>query len=319
MNTIPYVGVDVSKPTLDLFVPTKSLSLSFPNDIAGFKKIRKKFKKLKMNSCRFVMEASGGYEQAAFDHLSEAGFEVSIVNPKRVRDFARAKGILAKTDQIDAQVLASFAEAFQPRITEPKSTDQKSLASLVSRRRTIVKTINAEKNRLLQTSSAEISGMIEEHLQFLKGSLKRLNKTIQRLLKSSTELSQKSEVLQSIPGIGETTTALLLGELPELGELTGREISALVGVAPFNKDSGSFQGRRRIWGGRKEVRSGLFMAAFVASRKNEVLKSFYSRLRERGKSHKLALTAVIRKLIVISNAMIKHSECWNEKKYASVT
>lgn len=319
MNTIPYVGVDVSKPTLDLFVPTKSLSLSFPNDLAGFKKIRKKFKKLKMDSCRFVMEASGGYEQAAFDHLSEAGFEVSIVNPKRVRDFARAKGILAKTDQIDAQVLASFAEAFQPRITEPKSTDQKSLASLVSRRRTVVKTINAEKNRLLRTSSAEISEMIEEHLKFLKGSLKRLNKTIQALLKSSPELSTKAEVLQSIPGVGETTTALLLGELPEVGKLTGREISALVGVAPFNKDSGGFQGRRRIWGGRKEVRSGLFMAAFVASQRNKVLKSFYQRLRERGKSHKLALTAVSRKLIVISNAMIKHSECWNEKKYASVT
>ncbi len=303
-----FVGVDVSKAWLDVAVHETAEVSRVSNEDGGIASLVKRLKKLKPTL--IVLEPTGGFEMLVVAELSHAGLPVVVVNAKRVRDFARATGQNAKTDKLDAKVLAHFAAAIRPALRNLKSDEEEQLTALLTRRKQILDMLTVEKNRLV-TVRAKMRTDIEFHIQWLSNNLKELDKEIEDFVKGSPAWKEKDELLQSVPGVGPVTSATMLGMLPELGKLNRQEIAALVGVAPVNKDSGKKQGRRRVYGGRAEVRSVLYMAALAAKKFNPVIRKFYERLLKQGKEKKVALTACIRKLLVILNAILRTHQPWH--------
>lgn len=302
-----FVGIDVSKGWLDVAVHEQEETFRVNNDDTGIASLVKRLKKLKPTL--IILEPTGGFEMLVVAELTRAGLPVVAINAKRVRDFARATGRLAKTDKLDAKVLAHFAAAVRPALRSLRSEEEEQLTALLTRRRQVLDMLTVEKNRLV-TVRAKMRADIETHIQWLSKSLKELDKEIEEFVKSTPAWKEKSALLQSVPGVGPVTSATMLGMLPELGKLNRQEIAALVGVAPVNKDSGKKQGRRRVYGGRADVRNVLYMAALSAKKFNPVIKVFYDRLIKHGKEKKVALTACMRKLLVILNAMMSANQPW---------
>ena len=302
-----FVGMDVSKAWLDIAVHEKEETFRASNDEIGIAGLVKRLKKLKASL--IVLEPTGGFEMLVVAQLTHAGLPVAVVNAKRVRDFARATGQIAKTDKLDAKVLAHFAAAVRPAIRSLRTEQEEQLTALMTRRRQVIDMLTVEKNRLV-TVRAKMRTEIEAHLQWLSNSLKKLDQEIEEFVESLPVWKEKDALLQSVPGIGRISSATLLAMLPELGLLNRQEIAALVGVAPVNKDSGQKRGRRRVYGGRADVRSVLYMAALSAKKFNPVIRKFYERLIQHGKEKKVALTACMRKLLVILNAMLHSNQPW---------
>ncbi|MCB0190770.1 MAG: IS110 family transposase [Anaerolineae bacterium] len=257
-----------------------------------------------------VVEASGGYEAALVSELVERGQAVAVVNPTRVRAFARAEGILAKTDKIDARVIARFGAVMKPAARARRDEAQVALNELISRRRQLVEMLTAEKNRR-QTASPAMQAHIASHMRWLQAEIKALETQISQAIEANPTWAEIAKRVDTVPGIGFITAATLVADLPELGQLNRQKIAALVGVAPFNRDSGKHRGKRRIFGGRTSVRSVLYMATLSAIKHNPVIKPFYQRLLAKGKLKKVAITACMRKLLVILNTMIKNGQDWN--------
>lgn len=302
-----FVGIDVSKEKLDVAVRPSGELMSFSNDEDGISVMADFIKPF--SPLLIVFEATGGLETASVGMLAAKGLPVVVINPRQVRDFAKATGRLAKTDAIDAHVIARFGEAVRPEVRPLKDEETKRLAALITRRRQIVEMITAEKNRLSRTTPWTLKD-IKNHVAWLEKCLKKADKNLNDLLRKSPVWREKNDILQSTPGVGPVLSMTLLSNLPELGALNRKQIAALVGVAPLNRDSGSFRGKRMIWGGRASIRSVLYMSVTCAIRFNPVIKKFYQRLRDAGKLHKVAMTACMRKLLVILNTMIKNRTCW---------
>lgn len=307
MSTELFVGIDVSKVTLDVALNPSAGNFQFDNQQNGVDQLITKIKSIK--PLLIVIEATGGYEMLAASMLFEAGLPVVVVNPRQIRDFAKSVGILAKTDAIDAAVIARFASAVKPELRALKSREDQQLTDLMTRRRQLIQMLVAEKNRLSTVSKLNRKD-IEEHIQWLQKRLGNIDNNIQREIKSSPVWRCKDNILQSAPGIGPTISASLLCTLPELGTLNRRKIATLVGVAPLNRDSGQYRGRRTIWGGRAYIRSMLYRGTLSAIRYNPVIKTFYQQLISAGKCHKVAMTASMRKLLIILNAMMRDQKQW---------
>lgn len=302
-----FVGIDVSKSTLDVASLPDGASFRVPLTDEGLVTLTERL--LALQAPLTVLEATGGYQNAVVAALMQAGLPVAVVNPNQVRNYARALGKLAKTDAIDAMVLARFARDIQPNVRPLADEAAQKLQALVGRHRQLTEMRTAESNRF-RTAHAALKAHIQAHINWLDAQLKDIDRDLDSFIKQQPGYLERQNLLQSVPGIGPTISRALIAELPELGSVSGKEIAALVGVAPFNRDSGLFRGRRMIWGGRAEIRSSLYMAALVATRHNPVIRTFYQRLVEAGKPKKLALTASIRKLVVILNAMLRHSTPW---------
>jgi transposase len=302
-----FVGIDVSKEWLDVGVlPSRSLE-RFSNDESGHAKLVESVRS--REPTLVVLEATGGYQTRVVTALVVAKIPAAVVNPRQVREFARSIGKLAKTDAIDALVLARFGESVRPEPRALKDDETLELEALVTRRRQIVDMITAESNRL-QVAPRTMQADIRDHIEWLKKRLKDHDLEIGRAIERSPIWRAKEDLLRGIPGVGRITVVTLLSELPELGQLSGKQIAALVGVAPLNRDSGKMRGRREIWGGRPTVRRCLYMAAVAATRFNVVIRAFYDRMLDAGKTKKAALVACMRKLIVIMNAMVRRNEPW---------
>ena len=304
-----YVGIDVAKARVDVAVRPVGDRCEVSNDEAGIAELVAQMQHLK--PAALVLEASGGLELPLVAALAAASLPVVVVNPRQVRDFAKATGRLAKTDSLDAAVLAHFAEAVRPPLRPLRDADTQVLNSLVARRHQVMTMLVAEKNRLSSATTA-VRPSIEAHIAWLKQELDDLDQGLRQTLRQSAVWREKDDLLRSVPGVGEQISLTLLAYLPELGTLNRRQIAALVGVAPFNRDSGTLRGKRTVWGGRARVRTALYMGAMVASRFNPVIRDFYQRLLSAGKPKKLALTACMRKLLVILNSMLKHGSSWNQ-------
>lgn len=307
MNSEHFIGIDVSQAHLDVNVVPDGQAAQFVNDEAGVAQLVKFLKPI--NPTLIVLESTGGLETLAISILSAMQYPVVVVNPRQVRDFAKATGKLAKTDKIDAAVIAEFACVLRPEVRQLKDEQTQLLSALNARRRQIVDMLTAEKNRLHRAPMPNRKN-IAAHIRWLEKNLTDINKDIHKTIRKTPVWREKDDILQSFKGIGPTTSASLLSDLPELGRLENKKIAALVGVAPFNCDSGRYRGRRRVWGGRSQVRRILYMATLSAVRSNPVIKSFYNRLRQSGKSHKVALIACMRKILVILNAMVKNNTLW---------
>jgi transposase len=279
------------------------------NDTAGIEALVKRLSENR--PALIVLEATGGVERAVTRALASAELPVVVVNPRQVRDFAKATGQLAKTDRIDALVLARFAEAVRPAVRPLPDELTIELRALIARRRQITEMIVAERNRLSPASKA-VRKRIEAHIRWLESELDRADQDLDQSIRQSPIWQENQELLQSVPGIGPVISRTLLAELPELGQLNRKQMAALVGIAPLNRDSGTMRGRRTIWGGRASVRAVLYMAALVASKRNAIIRAFYQRLRTAGKAPKVALVACMRKLLTILNSMIKHKTRWSE-------
>jgi transposase len=258
-----------------------------------------------------VLEATGGFERKVTRALAGAELPVVVVNPRQVRDFAKATGRLAKTDRLDAEVLAHFGETVRPALRPLPDDVLLELRALIARRRQITAMIVAERNRLTGASKT-VRKRIDAHIRWLEAELDRADKDLDHSIRQSPIWQENQDLLKSVPGVGPVISRTLLAELPELGRLNRKQIAALVGVAPLNRDSGTLKGRRTVWGGRATVRAALYMAALVATRRNSVIQTFYKRLRNAGKAPKAALVACMRKLLTILNAMIKHRTRWSE-------
>jgi transposase len=287
-------------------------SWQVPNQQHHFETLLEQLAALKPE--RIVLEASGGYETSIVAALVDRELPVVVVNPRQVRDFARAMGQLAKTDALDAQVLARFGEAIRPELRAMPDATTRSVRALVSRRRQLQEMLTAEQNRLVsaavQNAPESLRDQLGEHIDWLRRQLSDIDDELQRQLQASPVWRERENLLRTIPGIGPVTSATLLSQIPELGQLDRRAIAKLVGVAPLNDDSGSLHGRRRIWGGRSSVRAVLYMAALVASRSNPVIREFYTRLRGAGKPAKVALVACMRKLLVVCNSVLRTNSPW---------
>jgi transposase len=308
MSTPCYVGLDVAKATLEVATNRADLTeWQTANDAAGIAALVARLRPLQPTL--IVLEATGGYETAAVTALAVAGLPVAVVNPRQVRDFAKALGILAKTDTLDATVLVAFAERVRPTPRALPDDAHADLLALVTRRRQLVEMRTAELNRLA-TARPKLRPPVREHITWLERRIKDLDREISQLIEASPLWRTRDHLLQSTPGVGPQTSARLLVSLPELGQLTGREIAALVGVAPLNRDSGTRHGPRTTWGGRAPVRATLYMATLVATRHNPVIRTFYQRLRQAGKPPKVALVAAMHKLLTILNAIVKHQKPW---------
>jgi transposase len=306
MKAPVFVGIDVSKAQLDVAVrPDGRFAVS--NDDAGIAQV---IERLSTGPpTRVVVEATGGFEMPLAGALAAAGFPVVVVNPRQVRDFAKAAGKLAKTDALDAQTLAHFAEVMRPELRPLPDEQTQTLAAILARRRQLVEMLTAEKNRL-GSAPKPVRKSLRTHIAWLERELSHTDSDLAQAIRESPVWHEKDELLRSTPGVGPVLTTTLLADLPELGRLTGKQIAALVGVAPLNRDSGTFRGKRTVWGGRAQVRGALYMAALVASRFNPVIRTFYQRLCAAGKAKKVALTACMRKLLIILNAMLKHRTPW---------
>jgi transposase len=302
-----YVGVDVAKNHLDTFIFDQVGVAQYANEPSGWSALQQALAKL--NTCCVVIEATGGLEIPLVQALAEAGLAVAVVNPRQVRDFARARGILAKTDKLDAQVIAEFAHAVNLQPRSLKNEQLRDLSGLVMRRQQLLEMLTAEQNRL-RTAPGALHKQLREHIQWLKERLKSNDRERDHLIKNSPLWQAKANLLRSAPGVGPGLSSSLIADLPELGTLNRREIAALAGLAPFNRDSGTLRGRRAIWGGRSRVRNMLFMATLSATRHNPVIKAFYQKLIHAGKPHKVAMTACMRKFLVILNTMMKYQTPW---------
>lgn len=303
-----FIGIDVSKDKLDVAVRPTGEFMSFSNNEDGISCAVDFVKPLFPHLV--ILEATGGLETSAVAMLAEKGLPVVVINPRQIRDFAKATGKLAKTDVIDAHMIARFGEAVRPELRPLKGEEAQKLTALITRRRQIIGMITVEKNRL--TSAPRWTRKdIQANIAWLEKCLKRIDNDLQDLLKKSPVWREKNDILRSVPGVGPVLSVTLLSNLPELGALNRKEIAALVGVAPLNRDSGLFRGKRMIWGGRSAIRSVLYMSAVCAMRVNPAIKIFYERLRRAGKEGKVAITACMRKLLVILNAMIKNRTQWS--------
>jgi len=300
-----YVGIDVSKDRLDVAVLGEEQEWQVDNTPKGITCLVKQVTELQPEL--IVVEATGGYQRAVVDALFWAGLAVAVVNPARVRQFARACGLLAKTDKLDAQVLAVFGQRVQPRRYVGKSEAEKQLSALLVRRKQVEEMLKAEQNRL-RTVSPSLRGSLERMIVVLKEEKKRLDEEIRGLMNEQQAWQEQIEILDSAPGVGVVTTATLLADLPELGKMDRKKVAALVGVAPMNYDSGKKRGYCKTKGGRTEVRSVLYMATLVATRRNPVIRTQYQHLLKRGKLKKVALTACMRKFLTILNAMVRDQQ-----------
>lgn len=310
MTDMVMVGVDVSKARLDVAVQPSGEVFSKGNDDAGISELVKQLKPL--NPTRIVLEATGGYEVECATALAAAGLPVIVVNPRQVRDFARATGQLAKTDAIDAIVLAQFAAAIRPELRALPDEATRALDALVTRRRQLVAMQTAEKNRLPQAAPV-VRKRIRRHLEWLRREIADTSDGMRRALEDSPAWQVKADLLTSAPGVGDVTAMTLIAELPELGRLSRKQIAALVGVAPLNRDSGTLIGKRTVWGGRASVRSTLYMSALSIIRIGTgPLAAFYRRLRAVGKPFKVAITALMRKHLTVLNAMVRDNAPWRD-------
>jgi transposase len=307
MGVGAFIGIDVAQATLDVAVRPTGKQWRVTHDAAAIERLVSQLRAL--DPQLIVLEATGGLELPLLAALGSAGLPVAAVNPRQVRDFAKATGKLAKTDVLDAQVLAHFAEAVRPAVRPLPDTATQALAALVTRRRQLVEMLVAEENRR-RSAPVAIRADIQAHIVWLRKRLKDLDKELGQALRASPLWREQEDVLRSVPGVGPTVTATLLAELPELGTLGRKPIAALVGVAPHNRDSGTLRGKRTVWGGRATVRAALYMAALVATRRNPVIRALYDRLLAAGKLKKVALTACVHKLLTILNALMKHRTRW---------
>lgn len=314
-QTDHYVGIDVSKANLDVAVLPADECWASPNNEAGIAELVKRLKRHRL--ALIVVEATGGLEMPVVAELAAAKLPVVVINPRQVRDFAKATGKLAKTDILDARVLAQFGQAIQPEVRPLKDAQHQALSALLTRRRQLVVMLTAEKNRLGATPQSPVRKDIKAHISWLEKRLKVVSNDLNKHIKQSPMWRTKSDILQSTPGVGPVLSVTLLADLPELGHLNRRQISALVGVAPLNRDSGAFRGRRSIWGGRANIRAALYMATLSATRFNPVIKVFYQRLMGAGKLHKVAMTACMRKLLTILNTMVKNGTPWQHENSAT--
>ena len=305
-----FVGIDVAKAQLDVAVRPADDRWEISHDDAGIGQLVSQLKSL--GPAMVLVEASGGLELPLVAALASEELPVVVVNPRQVRDFARATGKLAKTDALDAAVLAHFAEAVRPPVRPLRDAETQVLNSLVARRHQVMTMLVSEKNRLSAAATVAVRPRIEAHIAWLERELEDLDEGLRRTLRQSPVWREKDDLLRTVPGVGEQLSLTLLAYLPELGTLDRRQIAALVGVAPFNRDSGTLRGKRTVWGGRARVRATLYMGALVASRFNPVIRDFYQRLLAAGKPKKLALTACMRKLLVILNSMLKHRSPWRD-------
>ena len=307
MSTEYFVGIDVSKDTLDVCVYPTQDTFRVPNSPDGLGELIKWLKPIEPRL--IVFEATGGYETLAVSSLAAAGLPVVVVNPRQIRDFAKSIGQLAKTDVIDAGVIARFASAVRPELRPLKDSASQELTGLVTRRRQIVAMIVAENNRL-NAATRRNRRDIQAHIRWLQKRQDQIDDEIKRNIKNSPLWRTTDQILQSASGVGPATSAMLISCVPELGQLNGKKIACLIGVAPLNRDSGRFKGRRMIWGGRAQVRAVLYMGTLSAIRFNPIIRQFYQRLREAGKCFKVAMVACMRKLLIILNAMVRNQTKW---------
>ncbi len=317
-----FAGVDVSKDRLDVCLRwsepeshEREEAFFVAYDDSGIDALLSRL--LEEPTMLVVLEATGGFERAVVGALAAAGLPVAVVNPRQVRDFARATGRLAKTDRIDASILARFAEAVRPNPKPLPDREIRALQAIVARRRQLLGMIAAENNRL-SSAAKPVAKRIKAHIRWLEKELSRTEGDLEAAIESSPALGENEALLRSVPGVGPVLARTLLAGVPELGKkLTHKRVAALVGVAPLNRDSGTLRGRRSVWGGRAEVRGALYMGALVAARRNPVVKEFYERLLAAGKPKKVALVACMRKLLSILNAVLKHRTPWRSPHYLS--
>lgn len=303
-----FVGIDVAKDTLDVHVRPSDETFQRANDEAGIRELVTRLQGVAPTL--IVLEATGGYEMAVVAALASAGLPVAVVNPRQIRDFARATGQLAKTDRLDAAVNARFAEAVQPAARPLPSAEAQAWGELIARRRQLVDMLGAERNRHGQVRDRRLRRRIGVHVEWLKKAIAEVERDVNDTIRLSPVWREKDELLTSVPGIGDVTAQTLIADVPELGGLTRRRIAALIGVAPLSRDSGTRRGRRMIAGGRPAVRRVLYMAALVAVRYNPVIAAFYARLTAAGRPKKVALVAAMRKLLTILNAILRDERPW---------
>jgi transposase len=308
MDPVFFVGIDVAKARLDIAVRPSGEQWISATDAASLEELVRRLQALQPEL--IVLEATGGREGSAVAALAAAGLPVAVVNPRQVRDFARAVGQLAKTDVLDAQILAHFAQVIHPTPRPLPDTQAQQLSALLARRRQLIQMQTAERQRL-ETALPRVQTQIARHLAWLDTELTDLDQTLRDEVQASPVWREQENLLRSVPGIGPTTALTLLADLPELGRLDRKAIAALVGVAPLSCESGTWRGRRIVWGGRARVRTALYMAALVASRHNPLIAAFYRRLCAAGKPKKVALTACMHKLLTILNAIVRQSTPWS--------
>ena len=307
-----FVGIDVAKAWVDVAVrPTGHRQRVRTEDAAAMGRLVEELGALAPTV--IVVEASGGYESALVSACAVAGLPIVVVNPRQVRDFAKALGRLAKTDALDAEVLALFGERVQPPVRPLRDADTPALGDLLQRRRQLLEMLVAERHRRAQATERRVVQSLDEHIRWLASRIRDVDHELKTASHASPVWRVKEQLLRSVPGIGATTARTLLCELPELGQLSRRAIAALVGVAPLNRDSGTQRGTQTTWGGRSTVRTALYMATITAVRCNPVLRTFYQRLRAAGKRPKVARIAVVHKLLTIVNAMVKHQTAWQSQ------
>jgi transposase len=302
-----FIGIDVARDSLEVAVRPTGEQWRVTNTPAGISDLLERVRALRPTL--IVLEATGGLEVPLLGALGSAGLPVVAINPRQVRDFAKATGKLAKTDAIDAQVLAHFADAVRPAVRPLPDAATQAFSALVARRRQLVEMLTAEENRR-SSASASVREDIEEHITWLRKRLSGLDQELSQAVRTSPLWRAQEQLLRSVPGVGPIVSWTLLANLPELGTLGRKQIGALVGLAPLNRDSGTLRGKRAVWGGRGAVRAALYMAALVGTRRNPVLRALYTRLLAAGKAKKLALTACMHKLLTLLNALLKHRTGW---------
>ncbi len=310
MNPTPtarQAGIDVSKDHLEVCLVPDGETFAVANDQEGIDSLLGRLQEARPELV--VLEATAGYERPVAAAIAAAGIAVAVVNPRQARDFAKATGRLAKTDRIDAEVLARFAAAVGPKPSVLPDEEARALQAILTRRRQLSGMLVAEKNRLLMAPEA-VARRIRAHARWLEKELSRTDRDLDEAIAASTTWKENEALLRSVPGVGPVLARTLLAELPELGTLTHKRLSALVGVAPFNRDSGTLRGKREVWGGRAPVRAALYMGALVATRHNPILREFYERLLAAGKPKKVALVACMRKLLIILNALMRDRASW---------
>ncbi|HEY5871503.1 MAG TPA: IS110 family transposase [Candidatus Tectomicrobia bacterium] len=312
MTPLPlFVGIDVAKDTLDVAIRPTTETWTVHNDEAGITALVTQMQTVAPTLV--VLEATGGFQGAVTAALAAAGLPVVVVNPRQVRAFARAVGILAKTDRIDARVIAHFAEAVHPTPRPLPTAETQDLRALLGRRRQLIAMLTAERHRLASAPPL-VRDAIQQHITWLEDQRQALDDAMTQRLQASAVWQEQDTVLQSIPGVGPVLARTMLAQVPELGTLDAKPLAALVGVAPFNCDSGTLRGRRTVYGGRAEVRAVLYMGALVATKHNPVIKAFYERLCAAGKAKKVALTACMHKLLTIMNAMVRTLTPWQPRE-----
>jgi transposase len=309
MEHSPFVGIDVSKDHLDVHIHPTGAALRVSHDDAGFVTLLERLRSVAPTVV--VLEATGGYEVTVAATLASAGLPVAVVNPRQIRDFARATGQLAKTDTLDARVIALFAAAVRPAARSLPDEHAQALGELIARRRQLVDMLGAEHNRRRLLRDRRLQRHLQAHIDWLEEALRRLDHDLTTLIRSSPVWREADDLLRSVPGIGPVTATTLIADLPELGRLDRRRIAALVGLAPFARDSGAFRGRRMISGGRAHIRRVLYMATLTAIKHNPAIRVFYRRLVAAGRPGKVALIAAMRKLLTVLNAMLRDRRPWH--------